>query len=49
MTALMLQMMASTDPEVKPIIEQMERNNAEMFNRLLDGLAPRRFRTSALV
>ncbi|BBZ78721.1 hypothetical protein MANY_40580 [Mycolicibacterium anyangense] len=40
MTALMLQMMASTDPEVKPIIEQMERNNAEMFNRLLDGLAP---------
>lgn len=40
MTALMLQMMTSTDPEVKPILDQMERNNAEMFNRLLEGLAP---------
>ena len=35
MTALMLQMMASTDPEVKDIIDQMDRNNVEMFDRLL--------------
>ncbi len=34
MTALMLQMMASTDPEVKDIIDQMDRNNVEMFDRL---------------
>jgi len=40
MTALMLQMMASTDPEVKDIIDQMDRNNVEMFGRLLDGVAP---------
>ena len=40
MTALMLQMMASTDPEVKDIIDQMDRNNVEMFDRLLDGVAP---------
>ena len=33
MTALMLQMMASTDPEVKDIIDQMDRNNVEMFGR----------------
>ena len=39
MTALMLQMMASTDPEVKDIIDQMDRNNVEMFDRLLDGVA----------
>ena len=40
MTALMLQMMASTDPEVKDTIDQMDRNNVEMFDRLLDGVAP---------
>ncbi|WP_243841442.1 TetR family transcriptional regulator [Mycobacterium sp. DL592] len=40
MTALMLQMVTSTDPEVKPIIDQIERNNVELFNRLLEGLAP---------
>lgn len=38
MTALMLQMMASTDPEVKDIIDQMDRNNVEMFDKLLDGV-----------
>lgn len=40
MTALMLQMMTSTDPEVKSFIAQMERTNVELFNRLLDGVAP---------
>jgi len=40
MTALMLQMMASTDPEVKDTIDQMDRNNVEMFDRLLEGVAP---------
>lgn len=40
MTALMLQMMTSTDPEVQPTIDQMQLNNVELFNRLLEGLAP---------
>lgn len=40
MTALMLQMMTSTDPEARATIDQMNRNNVEMFNRLLDGVAP---------
>ena len=35
MTALMLQMMTSTDPEVEGRIDQMDRTNVEMFNRLL--------------
>ena len=37
---MMLQMMASTDPEVKDTIDQMDRNNVEMFDRLLEGVAP---------
>ncbi|WP_235435782.1 TetR family transcriptional regulator [Mycobacterium sp. EPa45] len=40
MTALMLQMMTSTDPEVRSSIDQMERTNVELFNRLLAGVAP---------
>ena len=40
MTALMLQMMTSTDPEAKATIDQMDRTNVEMFNRLLNGVAP---------
>ncbi len=40
MTALMLQMMRSTDPEVKAAIDEMERTNVELFNRLLTGIAP---------
>jgi AcrR family transcriptional regulator len=40
MTALMLQMMTSTDPEVKSSIDQMEHTNLELFNRLLAGVAP---------
>ena len=40
MTALMLQLLRSTDPEAKTTIDQMNRTNAEMFNRLLDGVAP---------
>jgi AcrR family transcriptional regulator len=40
MTALMLQMMRSTDPEVKSAIDEMERTNVELFNRLLVGVAP---------
>lgn len=40
MTALMLQMMRSTDPEVKAAIDEMERTNVELFNRLLTGVAP---------
>ena len=43
MTALMLQTMTSTDPEVQPAIEQMERNNREMFDRILNGVAPENF------
>ncbi|MDR3656398.1 MAG: TetR family transcriptional regulator [Mycobacterium sp.] len=40
MTALMLRLLRSTDPEAKTTIDQMNRTNAEMFNRLLDGVAP---------
>jgi AcrR family transcriptional regulator len=40
MTALMLQMMRSTDPEVKSTIDEMERTNVELFNRLLVGVTP---------
>ena len=40
MTALMLQLMTSTDPEVRASIDQMDRTNVELFNRLLQGLAP---------
>ncbi|MCV7348027.1 TetR family transcriptional regulator [Mycolicibacterium rhodesiae] len=40
MTALMLQMMTSTDPEVRSSIDQMERTNVELYNRLLAGVAP---------
>ncbi len=39
MTALMLQLLRSTDPEAKATIDRMNRTNAEMFNRLLDGVA----------
>lgn len=40
MTALMLQMMTSTVPEVRATVEQMERTNVEMFARLLNGISP---------
>ena len=40
MTALMLQMMTSTDPDVSSTIDRMNRNNADMFARLLHGLPP---------
>jgi TetR/AcrR family transcriptional regulator, cholesterol catabolism regulator len=40
MTALMVQMMTSADPEVRVTLDEMNRTNAEMFNRLLDGIAP---------
>jgi hypothetical protein len=40
MTALMLQMMTSTDPDVVATIDRMNLTNAEMFERLLDGLPP---------
>ncbi|AXN42087.1 HTH-type transcriptional repressor KstR [Mycobacterium marinum] len=40
MTALMLQMMTSTDRDAKATIDQMDRTNVEMFNRLLHGVAP---------
>ncbi|WP_264006398.1 TetR family transcriptional regulator [Mycolicibacterium sphagni] len=40
MTALMLQMMRSTDPEVQSAIDEMNRTNVELFNRLLAGVAP---------
>jgi hypothetical protein len=40
MTALMLQTARSTAPEAKAAIDQMNRTNAEMFNSLLDGVAP---------
>jgi TetR/AcrR family transcriptional regulator, cholesterol catabolism regulator len=39
MTALMLQTMASTDPEARAAIDHMNRTNIEMFNRLLEGVA----------
>ncbi len=40
MTALMLQAMTSTEPEAKAAIDHMGRTNAEMFDRLLEGIAP---------
>src|SRR5207248_1638310 len=40
MTALMLQTMTSADPEARAAIEQMNRTNVDMFDRLLDGVAP---------
>lgn len=40
MTALMLQAMTSTDPEAKAAIDQMARTNVEMFDRLLEHIAP---------
>jgi TetR/AcrR family transcriptional regulator, cholesterol catabolism regulator len=40
MTALMLQTARSTAPEARATIDQMNRTNAEMFNSLLDGVAP---------
>ncbi|WP_428341943.1 TetR family transcriptional regulator [Mycobacterium sp.] len=40
MTALMFQTTTSTDPQARATIEQMNRTNTEMFNRLLEGVAP---------
>jgi len=40
MTALMLQTATSTDPEARATIDQMNRTNTEMFNGLLEGVAP---------
>ncbi|MFI5507916.1 TetR family transcriptional regulator [Mycobacterium sp. NPDC051804] len=40
MTALMLQAMTSKDPDVKTGIDHMARTNVEMFDRLLEGVAP---------
>lgn len=40
MTALMLRLLTSTDPEAKATIDQMNRTNVEMFNRLLEGIVP---------
>lgn len=39
MTALMLQTMASTDPEARAAIDHMNRTNVEVFDRLLEGVA----------
>ena len=40
MTTLMFQTASSADPEAKATIDQMNRTNTEMFNRLLEGVAP---------
>lgn len=40
MTALMLQTARATAPEARAALDQMNRTNAEMFDRLLDGVAP---------
>jgi len=40
MTALMFQTTTSTDPHARATVEQMNRTNTEMFNRLLEGVAP---------
>ncbi len=40
MTALMLQMMTSTDPDVGSTLDRMNRTNAEMFDLLLHGYPP---------
>ena len=39
MTALMLQTMASTDPEARAAMDHMNRTNVEVFDRLLEGVA----------
>jgi AcrR family transcriptional regulator len=40
MTALMFQTTTSTDLQARATIDQMNRTNTEMFNRLLEGVAP---------
>jgi AcrR family transcriptional regulator len=40
MTALMFQTATSADPDAKATIDLMNRTNTELFNRLLEGLAP---------
>ena len=40
MTALMFHTATSTVPEARVTIDQMNRTDAEMFNRLLEGVAP---------
>ena len=40
MTTLMFQTATSADPQAKATIDQMNRTNTEMFNRLLEGVAP---------
>jgi TetR/AcrR family transcriptional regulator, cholesterol catabolism regulator len=40
MTALMLQISRSTSPDAKATLDQMDRTNTEMFESLLDGVAP---------
>ena len=40
MTALMQQMMTSTIPEARATLDEMNRTNIEMFERLLDGVDP---------
>lgn len=40
MSALMQQMMTSTVPEARVTLDEMNRTNVDMFNRLLDGVAP---------
>ena len=39
MTSLMFQTTTSTDSEARATIDQMNRTNTEMFNRLLEGIA----------
>jgi AcrR family transcriptional regulator len=40
MAALMHQMMTSNVPEARVAIDEMNRTNSDMFNRLLDGITP---------
>lgn len=40
MTALMFKTTTSNDPHATSTIDHMNRNNVEMFGRLLDGIAP---------
>jgi TetR/AcrR family transcriptional regulator, cholesterol catabolism regulator len=40
MTALMFQTTTSTDLQARATVDQMNRTNTEMFNRLLEGVAP---------
>jgi AcrR family transcriptional regulator len=40
MTALMFHTTTSADPQARATIDQMNRTNTEMFNRLLEGVAP---------